>query len=61
VVKDVAFRWGFNDASHFSRVFKLRFDLSPFEYWLQAHQRQYNTLSAIDKRAAGNDRDDNPD
>lgn len=28
-VSDVAFRWGFNDLSHFSRVFKQRFGVTP--------------------------------
>lgn len=30
-VTEVAFRWGFNDASHFSRVFKQEFGISPAE------------------------------
>lgn len=37
VVKEVAFRWGFNDTAHFSRVFKQRFGLSPLDYWLSVH------------------------
>lgn len=28
-ISDIAFHWGFNDLSHFSRVFKQRFGLSP--------------------------------
>lgn len=28
-VTEVAFRWGFNEASHFSRVFKARYGVSP--------------------------------
>lgn len=36
VVKDVAFQWGFNDASHFSRVFKKRYGVTPLEYWERA-------------------------
>lgn len=28
-VSDVALRWGFNDMSHFSRVFRERFAMSP--------------------------------
>jgi len=32
VVKDVAFQWGFNDAAHFSRVFKKRFGSTPLKY-----------------------------
>jgi AraC-like DNA-binding protein len=30
-VSDVAFKWGFNDVSHFSRAFKQAFDLPPTE------------------------------
>nr|WP_225935978.1 helix-turn-helix transcriptional regulator [Burkholderia contaminans] len=28
-VSDIALRWGFNDMSHFSRVFRERFAMSP--------------------------------
>ena len=31
-LSDIAFRWGFNDLSHFSRAFKQRFGCSPKEY-----------------------------
>jgi AraC-like DNA-binding protein len=31
-VMDIAFQWGFNDAAHFSRIFKRRFGVSPTEY-----------------------------
>lgn len=34
VVKDVAFRWGFNDAAHFGRVFKQRYGVTPYAYWV---------------------------
>jgi len=30
-VSDIALRWGFNDLSHFSRVFRARFGMSPRE------------------------------
>jgi transcriptional regulator GlxA family with amidase domain len=30
-VTDIAFRWGFCDAAHFSRVFKREFDATPSE------------------------------
>ena len=32
-VKEVAFRWGFNDAAHFSRTFKACYGLSPRSFW----------------------------
>ncbi|MDD5581131.1 MAG: AraC family transcriptional regulator [Methylobacter sp.] len=28
----MAFRWGFNDSAHFSRVFKQQFGCSPREF-----------------------------
>jgi AraC-like DNA-binding protein len=31
-VSDIAFRWGFNDLSHFSRAFKQRYEYSPKDY-----------------------------
>jgi AraC-like DNA-binding protein len=31
-VMEIALQWGFNDAAHFSRVFKSRFGVSPTEY-----------------------------
>jgi AraC family transcriptional regulator, positive regulator of tynA and feaB len=30
-VTEIAFRWGFRDAAHFSRVFKREFELTPSE------------------------------
>lgn len=30
-ITDIAFRWGFNDVSHFSRVFRRRYGVSPRE------------------------------
>ena len=35
-VSEIAFAWGFNDASHFSRAFKQRFGMSPKEYRARA-------------------------
>jgi AraC-like DNA-binding protein len=31
-ITEIAFRWGFNDMSHFSRVFRGRYGLSPREF-----------------------------
>jgi len=31
-ITDIAFGWGFNDAAHFSRLFRAEFDQSPTEY-----------------------------
>jgi len=31
-ISDIAFRWGFNDAAHFSRAFKQQFGCSPREF-----------------------------
>jgi AraC-like DNA-binding protein len=31
-ITDIAFRWGFNDASHFNRVFKRAFQVTPGQY-----------------------------
>jgi AraC-like DNA-binding protein len=31
-ISEIAFAWGFNDQSHFSRAFKERFGLSPRDY-----------------------------
>ncbi len=38
-ISQVAYAWGFNDASHFSRSFRKRFGLSPREYRLQVLER----------------------
>jgi AraC-like DNA-binding protein/mannose-6-phosphate isomerase-like protein (cupin superfamily) len=34
-LSDIAFRWGFNDAAHFSRAFKQQFGCSPREFRLR--------------------------
>ncbi|MDD2769018.1 MAG: helix-turn-helix domain-containing protein [Methylococcus sp.] len=34
----IAFRWGLNDLSHFSRAFKQRFGCSPNDYRQQFRQ-----------------------
>ncbi|EUB98166.1 transcriptional regulator, AraC family [Rhizobium sp. CF080] len=38
-ISQVAYAWGFNDASHFSRSFRKRFRVSPREYRMQIEQR----------------------
>ncbi len=36
-ITEIAFAWGFNDASHFSRSFRNRYGMSPREFRCQAH------------------------
>ena len=31
-ISEIAFRWGFNDAAHFSRSFRSRFGITPREH-----------------------------
>ena len=31
-ITEVAYRWGFNDSAHFSRLFKASFGMSPTQY-----------------------------
>lgn len=38
-VSDIAFRWGFNDVSHFSRVFRKRYGMAPRE-WRESHLKR---------------------
>ncbi|WP_176086146.1 helix-turn-helix domain-containing protein [Martelella sp. HB161492] len=38
-ISQVAYNWGFNDASHFSRSFRKRFGISPREYRAEVLQR----------------------
>lgn len=38
-LSEIAYRWGFNDLSHFSRTFRERFGCSPREYRQQAGRR----------------------
>ncbi|NTF97923.1 helix-turn-helix domain-containing protein [Rhizobium rhizogenes] len=38
-ISQVAYAWGFNDASHFSRSFRKRFGVSPREYRIQIEER----------------------
>lgn len=36
---EIAFQWGFNDLSHFSRSYKARFGVSPRDYWMHNMKR----------------------
>ena len=36
-ISEIAFRWGFNDLSHFSRSFRRRFDRSPRDFVADIH------------------------
>lgn len=38
-ISDIGFRWGFNEAGHFSRAFKEHFKMSPRDYRQEAIQR----------------------
>ena len=38
-VSEIAFSWGFNDATHFSRSFKEQFAMTPREWRLQTEER----------------------
>jgi AraC-like DNA-binding protein len=31
-ISEIAYRWGFNDLSHFNKMFRLRFDMTPREW-----------------------------
>jgi AraC-like DNA-binding protein len=42
-ITEVAYRWGFNDSAHFSRLFKASFGMSPTQY------RSSRRLGAADK------------
>jgi AraC-like DNA-binding protein len=46
-ISQVAFHWGFNDLSHFSRAFKAQFGLSPREY-LRLNSRSELLKAATD-------------
>src|ERR1700761_4411773 len=42
-ITEIAYRWGFNDSAHFSRLFKASFGMSPTQY------RSSRRLGASDK------------
>lgn len=43
-VSDICFRWGFNDAAHFSRAFREQYDISPRQYRQRASEASQQTL-----------------
>ncbi len=43
-VLDIALRWGFSDAAHFSRVFKREYGLSPSDVREGSHDRRERTM-----------------
>jgi AraC-like DNA-binding protein len=52
-VTDVAFRWGFNDAAHFSRTFKLAFGVTPSSVLARGREATHETLSISSPGALG--------
>lgn len=46
-LSDIAFRWGFNDVSHFSRAFKQQFGCSPREFRHVEAQRAQGKLDML--------------
>lgn len=45
-ISQIAFKWGFNDASHFTRSFHKQFGMSPREYRRRALQQQ-NSFTSV--------------
>jgi acetamidase/formamidase/AraC-like DNA-binding protein len=43
-ISDICFRWGFNDAAHFSHAFRDRYQMSPRQYRQQANEASQQTL-----------------
>lgn len=43
-ISDICFRWGFNDAAHFSHAFRDRYKMSPRQYRQQANEASQQTL-----------------
>jgi AraC family transcriptional activator of tynA and feaB len=52
-VTEIAFRWGFRDAAHFSRVFKREFEVTPSEVRHAALESQGDGASARIGNASG--------
>ena len=43
-ISDICFRWGFNDAAHFSHAFRDRYRMSPRQFRQQANEASQQTL-----------------
>ncbi len=43
-ISDICFRWGFNDPAHFSHCFRVRYQMSPRQYRLQANTVSQSSL-----------------
>ena len=43
-ISDICFRWGFNDAAHFSHAFRDRYQMSPRQYRQEANDASQQTL-----------------
>ena len=43
-ISDICFRWGFNDAAHFSHAFRDRYQMSPRQYRQQANEASQQSL-----------------
>ncbi len=43
-ISDICFRWGFNDAAHFSHAFRDRYRMSPRQYRQQANEASQQSL-----------------
>ncbi|MFT4268741.1 MAG: acetamidase/formamidase family protein, partial [Xenophilus sp.] len=43
-ISDICFRWGFNDAAHFSHAFRDRYQMSPRQFRQQANEASQKTL-----------------
>ena len=49
-ISDICFRWGFNDAAHFSHCFRDRYSMSPRQYRSQANEVSQQSLRKRIKR-----------
>jgi len=51
-VSEICFRWGFNEAAHFSRVFREQFDMSPRAWRKAAMAKRLAEVAVNDKAKA---------